>query len=252
MNSETTRTRRAVLVAGMHRSGTSAVAGTLARIDVEFGGPLLGAQPDNPRGFYELQPVVELHDNVLADLGRTWGDPRPVDVDLLSSSRREEIVAEMAQHLEVLVSDVDTAAIKDPRACRLLPLWEEAFALAEIEPTLLFVSRDVASVVSSLGRRSGFAPDAAAMLHAAHVVALERDSRGWRRACVSYHRFLDDPGATIDAVVAELGLELPSAADRLGEIQSFVSSELYHEADAAILSHVPHELREIAKDGKGR
>ncbi len=247
MDTETPRTRRAVLVAGMHRSGTSAVAGTLARVDVEFGGPLLGAQPDNPRGFYELEPIVQLHDEVLADLGRTWGDPRPVNVELLSKARREEVVAEMAQHLEVLVADVDTAAIKDPRACRLLPLWEEAFVRAEIEPMLLFVSRSAASVVASLGRRSGFAPDAAALLYAGHVVALERDSRSWRRAHVSYRHFLADPVEAIDAVTAQLGLDLPSAADRLAEIQSFVSSELNHDPDRAVLDDISTEVDGILR-----
>ena len=45
---------RAILILGMHRSGTSALAGLLARLGVELGNDLYGADAEaNARGFFE-------------------------------------------------------------------------------------------------------------------------------------------------------------------------------------------------------
>ena len=44
---------RAVLVLGMHRSGTSAIARGLAALGVFLGDDFLDAKPENPTGYWE-------------------------------------------------------------------------------------------------------------------------------------------------------------------------------------------------------
>ena len=50
-----------VVVAGMHRSGTSLVAGLLRSADVALGDRLLAADPANPRGYFEDEEIFRFH-----------------------------------------------------------------------------------------------------------------------------------------------------------------------------------------------
>ena len=49
---------RVVPILGMHRSGTSMLAGALQQLGLELGSPLLAATPDNPHGYWENSFVV--------------------------------------------------------------------------------------------------------------------------------------------------------------------------------------------------
>ena len=60
---------RAVIVLGMHRSGTSAVTRGLECIGAHLGDDLLPpSEAENPRGFYEDVPLLELSEQVLETL----------------------------------------------------------------------------------------------------------------------------------------------------------------------------------------
>ena len=77
--------QRAILVLGMHRSGTSAVTGALRLCGVELGTELMQPGSDNPKGFWEHAGVVAIHERLLAALERSWNDPRPLPADWLQS-----------------------------------------------------------------------------------------------------------------------------------------------------------------------
>ena len=61
-----------LIIAGFHRSGTSLVCQLLHRAGLFLGDELLGATFSNPNGHFEDAEVVELHERILADNGRTW------------------------------------------------------------------------------------------------------------------------------------------------------------------------------------
>src|SRR6202035_3342517 len=66
-----------VVVLGMHRSGTSAFAGTLSRAGFFAGknADLLPAASDNRNGFFERFDVNGLNNELLAELGGAWDSP---------------------------------------------------------------------------------------------------------------------------------------------------------------------------------
>ena len=61
---------RAIVVVGMHRSGTSAVVRGLKALSVFLGRNFLDAQPENPTGYWEDKGIVELNERVLKALGK--------------------------------------------------------------------------------------------------------------------------------------------------------------------------------------
>src|ERR1700712_2357048 len=66
--------RRAILVLGMHRSGTSALSGVVNALGPAAPKPLLAPRADNPRGFFESAALADAHDDLLLSAGSYWDD----------------------------------------------------------------------------------------------------------------------------------------------------------------------------------
>ncbi len=128
-----------VAVLGMHRSGTSAVAGTLGAQGLELG-PVSERNPFNPRGNREIPRIRKLHDKILARNGGSWWDPpREIKITAGQRERRDDILATIPG---------DLRAIKDPRMLVVLGLWRE------LEPAWIGVIRNPVAVCASLRRRA--------------------------------------------------------------------------------------------------
>ena len=133
------RDKGIVAVLGMHRSGTSAIAGMLADHGVELG-PVSEQNRFNPRGNREIRELNRLHDRVLDRSGGTWWDPpariRPRRDDY---RRRNEILRSIPG---------ETIGIKDPRLLVVLDLWRD------LDPRAIGVIRNPVAVRASLQRRA--------------------------------------------------------------------------------------------------
>jgi hypothetical protein len=128
-----------IAILGMHRSGTSAVAGMLAEHGVEFG-PVRMRNRFNRRGNRELPELNRLHEELLQRGGGTWWEPPqtvPVQPDDLR--RRDEILATVRGQ---------TTGVKDPRMLVCPGLWQD------LELRRIGVIRNPVSVRRSLARRA--------------------------------------------------------------------------------------------------
>ncbi len=218
---------RAILVLGMHRSGTSAVTGVLARLGAELGEDLVAASPFNEAGHFEHAGIVRIHERLLASLGATWHGLAPLPAGW---AERPESLA-LARELETLLArELATAPIwvvKDPRLCKLLALWRPLFAKLGVEPTFVVTVRDPREVARSLAARDGIPAWRAELLYLDHTLAAERETRGDRRVFVSYHALLDDPAAAIERIVTRLGVrELRPDAHQLAGVRAFLDPGL--------------------------
>ncbi len=218
--------RDCLLILGMHRSGTSAMAGASAIAGASFGEHLVEAQEDNVRGYFEDRRVLSLHEEYLAAIGSSWDD--------IVLTRRPNRLgeAEFRGDLAGLLEEWANAplpAVKDPRLSRLLDLWLPVLEKAGMAPRIVVIHRDQHEVAESLARRDGFAGEKSGLLWADHVLSAERSSRGFTRAFVSYDELLSDPVATLERVEQQLGVDWPrSLAESAAELRSFVTPELRH------------------------
>lgn len=125
---------RAVLVAGMHRSGTSMVGGMLGALGVDMGERLIPADARNARGYFEDADVVEFHGRVfralLPDGARghvDWGWAEDAEID----ARRLAGFREEARSLAAARASAGGPwGFKDPRATLALELWLAAVPAA--------------------------------------------------------------------------------------------------------------------------
>lgn len=142
----------AVIITGMHRSGTSMVAQWAAESGLSMGnGPTFDTDAANPRGLYERRDVVAFDDAWLADLGGCWWAPpfvteerwRALDDHRLEAARGE---------LDLFDPDQKRWFVKDPRLALLLPLWDR---LCLRRLPVVVVVRPPREVAMSLHVRNG-------------------------------------------------------------------------------------------------
>lgn len=239
--------RRVIVVLGMHRSGTSAVAGCLQRLGVYFGPRLMPATPDNPRGYYEHIDLVNLHDRLLLTLGRGWDDTFPFPTGWWQGEAAGGRLR--AEALGVLRRDFSTAApwgLKDPRLCRLLPWWEPLWQEMNSEPLFVIVRRPPLEVAASLARREGFSAAKSSLLWLQHVLEAERHTRGHPRVIVDFKAFLADWRGALEPVRRLLGepwpLQPPTEDAKEGQ---FVDPGLLRSAlNEGTLAQAPRWLKE--------
>ncbi|WP_297371300.1 sulfotransferase family protein [Acidocella sp.] len=221
--------RMALVVLGMHRSGTSALAGTFARLG--FGAPRLAldASEDNPGGFYESAPVVKANYDVLQTLGAFWNDCFNFDPERVGAHMPEAIVAKLAGVLEAAFDPDRPPVLKDPRMCVLFPLWARVFARLEMTAPVLLMLRHPAEVTDSLVRRNGLPATGAAALTLHHMLEAERATRNAPRALLSYDELLDDWQGLVRRAVRETGLNPPrDVAAAKAEIEAFLDQTARH------------------------
>lgn len=215
---------------GMHRSGTSATARLLGELGCDFGGELLSGRVDNPGGYFEHRAVVEAHNDFLRAVGREWDDPRPWQEEFGSAAAREARRS-LEEIFERDFSERDLWVLKDPRLCRLLPLWDGILARADVR--FVVVHRHPLAVARSLQRRDGMQRERALLLWMRHVLEAERSTRVWKRAYVRFEELMADPGKTIPGMMKGLGLShrfdrWSGAAD-----QALESSQVHHSVEDA-------------------
>ena len=221
---------RAILVLGMHRSGTSALTGTLARLGVYPGRTLIAAdQVTNPRGFWEPVELVSIHEELLELLGSGWDDGRPLPPGwwekpevMLLGERLAVVMANESNGKPLLI-------IKDPRLCRLLPLWERVLQKVDCRPMYLLCLRHPAEVAASLGKRDGLTQMESYLLWASYTLDAERLTRGETRILVTYEQLLEDWRGVAGDIADSFEIEWPVSLDRAADsIESFLEPALRH------------------------
>ena len=161
------RAKTVVAILGMHRSGTSAVAGMLADHGLELG-RVRERNRFNPRGNREIPELNELHEAILERSGGAWWRP-PAEVDVRPGDlrRRNRILGAI---------EGGAIAVKDPRMLVCPGLWRD------LELTPIGVIRNPVAVRNSLARRASERPEKHPQLSA----------REWEEVWVAYNRALLD------------------------------------------------------------
>ena len=127
--------------------------------------------------------------------------------------------------------------MKNPRICRLLPLWAEVFEDLDAEPVFCFADRSPLEVAQSFRSQHGLSIEHGLHYDIANHLDAERATRGQRRAFMSYETLLTDWRGAMAGVAAALGVELPALAANEADVDAFLEPRLrHHQAAAAPLA----------------
>jgi hypothetical protein len=252
---------RAVIVVGMHRSGTSAVARGLQALSVYLGKDFLDAQPENPTGYWEDKGVVEINERVLKTLGLRWDDASPIARARFRAFRIRMLRAAAARYVRRTFGSQPLWGFKDPRTIRLLPFWQGVFHRCTVADSYVVVIRNPRSVAASLFRRQAMDAAEAQRLWLIHMVPFLRDVRNRPMVVVDYDLLMLQPRTQLERIAGALNLSLNAtnagevdrfAADFLDETlrhSIFASNELDHSGPEGRLTHEAYALLyELAAD----
>jgi hypothetical protein len=221
--------KKAIIVLGMHRSGTSAITRVLGLLGAQLPKNLMPANPANEAGYWESMDLYSIHEEMLSSAGTAWDDILPFPEAWYTSEKAEQFQQRI---LSVLRKDFNAAqlyVIKDPRISRLMPLWLRVLREFKSLPHVVISVRHPLEVVASLKQRDNVSRAKTLLLWLRHLLEAERATRGQRRSFVSYDALLNDWHGVTNRISRELSItwQKPGAKKR-AEITAFVSSNLRH------------------------
>ena len=204
-----------VFVLGMHRSGTSCLAGALEICGL-FLGNVRRTGRYNAKGYFELADLVNLHDQILGLNRGTWHNPpTPVQIHPHQMNSLRQFALALSQQRP--------CGVKDPRLLFLLDGWQEI-----VKPPHAFVGtfRHPVAVAQSLARRNGVKEEAAYDLWIKYNQKLIELHRQNSFPIIEYR--MDSVSSYCEAV-SDVATSIGLSPD-LSTLRRFVDSKLAHHA----------------------
>jgi hypothetical protein len=219
----------AILVLGMHRSGTSAVAGAVRLLGATQPTHTIPAGPDNPSGFWEALSILATNDWILKQAGATWYECLGFDANALDARTRTAALTFVMLSLTAEFAGASMPLIKDPRICLLMDFWLPALRARGASPVALLVVRSPDEVAESLATRERLPAAVSAALWLRYMLDAEFATRDCRRDVLAYDDLLRDWRAVLTLAGQRAALVWPvdprAAAPR---IDRFLDVRLRH------------------------
>jgi len=226
MNEQPKITADAVILLGMHRSGTSCLAGSLEEAGLHFGDVNRRAR-HNAKGNLENRAIMDLHEAVLTANDGSWDDPP--ERAIWSSDHKAQ--------RDAIIATYPTGKIwgfKDPRTLLTLDGWLDALPTARCVGTF----RHPLAVVRSLHTRNGFSHDKSIALWSYYNRTLLHYQSQLQFDLVCF----DWPAGRYDADMSIIaaGLNLPPPSDRFSFFEPGLRKSHVHPS-----TNLPEEIQAI-------
>lgn len=223
-----------LLVLGMHRSGTSALAGLLGIGGANLGHRVLGASDGNETGHWEDALAVDLHEELLLRFGTGWSDPFGLPRDWAASEAAGEAGLRITRYLQEDRARHQPWALKDPRLCLFGGLWRDAASRAGIPTGAVLMLRPPGEIAASLHQRDGIGMRHAELLWLDHMQSAVQVVEHMTHAVVGYEQLLDAWEQLIPVLQALPGGEsLDYDTARLEKVRQFLDPSRRHHGAAS-------------------
>lgn len=141
--------KRAFLILGAQRSGTSATSHVLSLFGVDFGKPEDFIQFDHNPIFFELKWVNEDNNKLIKTLGYQYTDFfLPIEANF-ATVNTAQIEAEIEELIGYQWQEMEAIGIKDPRISLTFPIWEKILLGKHYQLNPILVFRSPASFLQS-------------------------------------------------------------------------------------------------------
>jgi hypothetical protein len=176
----------------------------------------LGPGQGNLLGHWEPKRLLEINQEILGTLGRTWHDPRPIPRSWLRSKSAYAFQTRLTDEIASGYGDGTFILIKEPRICRLAPLYLDALDVLEIEPLVILLIRHPAEVIRSIYERDGGDVRTHELRWLRHLIESEEASRTCTRVWSSFDQVLEDWRTTAQSISEGLGIAWPNEFEQVG------------------------------------
>lgn len=230
--SEILHPSQAILVLGMHRSGTSALTGSLELCGAATPQNQIKAGAQNPKGFFEAAQVARLNDRLLNGADLTWENWHPLPP--AHEPPQKDVYQAAVDLVTAEFCESPLIALKDPRICRLVPFWDASLRQAGYQPSYILTVRHPLEVANSLIKRNRLSKEHGMLLWLTYVLDAERDTRYENRAFTSFDQLMSDPGQTLSKLSKQIGGRLSqNACPADDDLNAFLSPDLRHHSESS-------------------
>lgn len=206
----------AILILGMHRSGTSALAGSLQQQGVYLD-KVFEWNPHNLKGNRENAEIMALNDSVLLFSNGSWDNPpKKIGWTTDHAKTRNEIIAKF------LSSNQPTWGFKDPRTLITLDFWLDG--LQHISTKYVGSFRHPLLVANSLNTRNQLSIEAGLVLWDQYNTRLLDLQKKYRFPLVSFDVDFDEYQRTLQFVLSKFNIQPIRTTENL-----FFEKTLRHE-----------------------
>ena len=221
--------RRALLVLGMHRSGTSIVTRVVNLLGAQLPTNLLPADEHNEQGYWEPKNIVEIHDELLASAGSSWHDVSPFPRSWYRSVEARQFRDRLVEAVRVEYGESPFFVLKDPRISKFVPFWLSVLESVNAQPLFIIVYRQPLEVAASLNSRDRMVPAHSLLLWLRYVLDAEYETRGCRRAFLSYEGLLRNWRTVLSRVSDDLEIGWPQLTHEAAvQIEATLSDRYRH------------------------
>jgi LPS sulfotransferase NodH len=210
---------RAIVVLGMHRSGTSLLTRGLQALGVFLGDDFLATRPDNPTGYWEDKRIVELNEKLLSLLGLNWESISLIDESCWQRDDVQALIGDAVAYLQSNFLSHPLWGFKDPRTVRLLPFWKEVFQRAGVDDRYVLAIRHPLGVANSLARRQCTEPGISHLLSLVYLVPFLRQISSRPVVVTDYDLLMEDPSGQLQRIAR--GLDLPIGEPEKMQLEEF-------------------------------
>ena len=241
MNNEN---QRAVVVLGMHRSGTSLLARFLITLGVNFGDDFYPAGSDNPKGFWEDNEILNLNEELLNEIESAYDLPGFFDIQKLDFYNFRNYETRAIDLLRKKFHNSPIWGFKDPRTSRLIPFWKSVFRRMNVDDNYVISVRDPLSVAESLETRNGFDFEKSNLLWLEHYYIAIHETLTKPCIFVDYDRLID----STDSEIRRLYENLKFKYDK-DTLDIIIEKEILRYKDESLRHHT-HKNEDLFKNDK--
>jgi hypothetical protein len=199
--------RRLTFLLGMHRSGTSALAGALCRRG--FCGPSdpLPANHGNAMGYFESAGLVAINDSLLKEFGHEWRSTIALPNGWMRSEVAKNWRRRVVSHLGDIFDPEKHALIKDPRLNVLFAGLSDWLECMDFDVSVILQMRHPFECASSLNKLRDIPIADGLRLWNLHVISAERSTRGMERMITKYEELLSCPEQLLERICTRFLLQ---------------------------------------------
>ena len=223
-----------IIVLGSHRSGTSLVTRLINMMGAYFaiGDTALGANNENPKGFWERWDVIAANDEILSHYGCEWDKLQHWKFVDTVAKKDATALKETDEKIKKIILELDANrpwVIKDPRMCLTFPYWKKHLEV----PVIVAVYRNPLEIARSLKTRNEFSFSHSMALWEYYATGMANAVKDTPTVWVSHEDMLSNPVDTVKKLHDDLqkldvtGLRMPNEK----EITSFIDPTLYRSKD---------------------
>ncbi|WJR33704.1 sulfotransferase family protein [Mycobacteroides immunogenum] len=214
-----------LFVMGMARSGTSAITRVLSLCGGALPSALAGANPANPRGYWEPRKAIILNERILHRNGSSRFDTtlRLQEPEAFSAGEKAACLADIQAYLKTL-PPAPLVVIKDPRINLLSDMWFEAAQLSGFDVATVIAVRHPTEVVASVAAQAAASPEFSSALWLKFNLLAEANTRDVPRVFVGYTNLLEDWRREVKRISVALGVNLDSRDEEA--IDEFLEADL--------------------------